>query len=308
MISSRYLVQRLLAFIPVVLAVTIGAFAMLHLIPGDPARMLAGPGVPLEDVERLRQHLGLDQPLPIQYLTWVGRLITGDFGESIASRQPVLPQLIYRFTNSFQLALAGLFIAVMLGIPLGVLAARWPDSPLDWFLTGLSTLGVSVPVFWIGILLMLVFAVYLRWLPATGRSSPASLLLPALTIAIYSMAFIMRATRASMIEAIRKPHITVARSRGLPERRIFFLHALRGALIPVATIATMQLGYLMGGAVLTESVFAWPGMGTWLVEAIERRDFAVVQACVLAISISLLAVNLVADILYNYLDPRLRQR
>lgn len=308
MISSRFLLQRLLAFIPVVLIVTIGAFAMLHLVPGDPARMLAGPGVPLEDVERLRQSLGLDQPLPIQYLTWIGRLATGDFGESIASRQPVLPQLLYRLSNSFQLAFSGLLIAVLFGVPLGVLAARWPNSPLDWLLTALSTLGVSVPVFWIGILLMLVFAVHLRWLPATGRSSPASLLLPAITIAIYSMAFILRATRASMIETIRKPHITVARSRGLPERRIFFGHALRGALIPVATIATMQLGYLMGGAVLTESVFAWPGMGTWLVEAIGRRDFAVVQACVLAISLSLLTVNLVADILYNYLDPRMRQR
>jgi len=308
MTTSRYLVQRLIAFIPVVFIVTLGTFAMLHLIPGDPARMLAGPGVPLEDVERLRHSLGLDQPLPIQYLTWVGRLVTGDFGESIASRQPVLPQLIYRFNNSLQLAFAGLLIAVVVGIPLGVFAARWPNSPIDYFTTALSTIGVSVPVFWIGILLMLIFAVQLRWLPATGRTSPASLILPAITIATYSMAFIMRATRASMIEAIRKPHITVARSRGLPENRIFFVHALRGALIPVATIATMQFGYLMGGAVLTETVFAWPGMGTWLVEAIERRDFAVVQACVLAISISLLTVNLVADLLYSFLDPRIRQQ
>lgn len=308
MISSRYLIQRLIAFIPVVIIVTISSFAMLHLIPGDPARMLAGPGVSLEDVERLRHKLGMDQPLPIQYLTWIGRLATGDFGTSISSGQPVLPQLLYRFGNSMQLAFAGLLIAVLVGIPLGVVAARWPNSPLDWSLTALSTVGVSVPVFWIGILLMLVFAVQLRWLPATGRSSTASIILPAITIAIYSMAFIMRSTRASMIEAIRKPHITVARSRGLPERRIFFGHALRGALIPVATIATMQLGYLMGGAVLTESVFAWPGMGTWMVEAIERRDFAVVQACVIVISLTLLTVNLIADILYNYLDPRMRQQ
>jgi ABC-type dipeptide/oligopeptide/nickel transport system permease component len=306
MIPVRYLMRRLAAFVPVLFAVTFVVFLMLHLVPGDPARMLAGPGVPTEDVERLRQQLGLDRPVLVQYAEWMGRLATGDFGRSIASRQPVLPQLLDRFSNSIQLAAAGLAIAVIIGIPLGVLAARWPNSPLDWALVGLSSIGISVPVFWVGIMLMLVFAVRLQWLPATGRESPASIILPAMTIALYSMAYIVRTTRASMLDAIRKPHITVTRSRGIPERRIFFAHALRGAMIPIATIATIQLGYLMGGAVLTETVFAWPGLGTWLVEGIFRRDFAVVQAAILVISISLLTLNLVADILYLYLDPRLR--
>lgn len=303
-----YAVRRVLGVIPVLLLVTVAVFSVLRLVPGDPARLLAGPGVPLANVEILRHQMGLDQPLPQQYLTWLGSILQGDFGRSIATRQPVLPQLLQRFSNSLQLALVGMGLAVVLGVPLGVLAARKVDSTIDVIVTGIASIGLSIPIFWIGILLMLVFSVRLGWLPATGKQGPASFILPGLTIASYATAYIARMTRASMVEALSQPYITTAHAKGLSQRRVLYVHALRNALMPVVTVIFVQIGYLLGGAVLTETVFVWPGIGTLVLEAISRRDLAVVQGGVLLMALSFLFLNLLADILYTFLDPRLHKR
>lgn len=300
--------RRLLSIMPVLFVVSVMVFLLFQLVPGDPAKMLAGPGVPLEDVEKLRHELGLDKPLLSQYMSWVGRIAQGDFGRSIASRQPVLPQIASRFSNSVQLAAVGLGLALLVGVPIGVAAAQRPYSGVDQIVTSLATLGVSIPIFWTGILLVLVFSVYLGWLPATGKVGWQSFILPGITIATYEAAFISRMTRAALLEVLREDYIRTARSKGLSEARVQYVHALRSAMIPVVTVATVQLGYLLGGAVLTETVFVWPGLGRLLLDGILRRDLAVVQGAVLLLSMSFLVLNLAADLLYGLLDPRIRYR
>ncbi len=298
--------RRIAGTIPVLLLITVLVFMLFQLVPGDPARMLAGPGVPAEDVETLRRDLGLDGPLVAQYTAWLGRIVRGDFGRSIASRQPILPQITSRYANSLQLAMLGLGVAIVIGVPLGIVASERKGKPVDFAITALTSLGVSIPIFWTGIMLLLMFSLKLGWLPATGKDSWRSFVLPVLTIAFYEIAFITRMTRASMIEIQTEDYIRTARSKGLSGGRVQYRHALRNALIPVATVAAVQLGYLLGGAVLTETVFVWPGLGRYLLDGIVRRDLAVVQGSVLILALSFIALNLFADMLYGLLDPRIR--
>lgn len=298
--------RRITGALPVLFLITVVVFMLFQLVPGDPARMLAGPGVPVEDVESLRRELGLDQPLPVQYFAWLGRVVRGDLGVSIASRQPILPQILVRFGNSLQLALLGMGIAVVVGIPLGIISSERQGRPVDTAITTLTSLGVSVPIFWTGIMLVLLFSVQLAWLPATGMDGPRSYVLPGLTIALYEIAFITRITRASMIEVRSQDYIRTAHAKGVSRVRTQYRHALRNALIPVATITTVQFGYLLGGAVLTETVFVWPGLGRYLLDGIVRRDLAVVQGSVLVLAVSFITLNLITDILYGFLDPRIR--
>ncbi len=301
-----FVLSRAMATVPVFLLVTLSVFVMLALVPGDSARLLAGPGVSQEIVEELRRDLGLDKPLPVQYLAWLGRVMQGDFGRSMTSRQPVLPQVATRFLNSLQLACVGMGVAIAVGIPLGIGAARRPGSFLDMFTTSITTLGISIPVFWVGILLVLLFSVKLGWLPATGKGDWTTFILPGLTIGIYQTSFVARMTRATMLEVLRLDYIRTAKAKGLREGRIDYVHALRNAIVPVVTILAVQFGYLLGGAVLTETVFVWPGLGRLMLDAILRRDLAVVQGAVLVLAATFLVLNLLADILYGLLDPRVR--
>lgn len=298
--------RRLIGSLPVLFLISVVVFMLFQLVPGDPARILAGPGVPVEDVDALRRELGLDKPLPAQYMAWLGRVIKGDLGVSIASRQPILPQIAARFSNSLKLAAIGMGIAILVGIPLGIFASDHEGEPLDIAIASFTSLGVSVPIFWTGIMLVLLFSVRLAWLPATGMDGPQSYVLPSLTIALYEIAFITRITRASMLEVRSQDYIRTAHAKGVSRARTQYHHALRNALIPVATIVTVQFGYLLGGAVLTESVFVWPGLGRYLLDGIVRRDLAVVQGSVLVLAVSFIFLNLLTDLLYGFLDPRIR--
>jgi peptide/nickel transport system permease protein len=303
---TRFLIRRVLIAIPVMLAVSIAVFAILRLLPGDPARLLAGPTAPPSAIADIRANLGLDQPLPIQFVTWLTHVLRGDLGLSVSTRTPVLPQVADAFLNSLELALAGMLLALSLGIPLGVLAARYRGSAPDWVVSAISIVGISVPIFWVGILLVIVFAVDLRVLPATGKTGLVSFVLPACTIAIYEMAFVIRMTRAATINALDQPYITTARAKGVRDRDVYFVHALRNALVPVVTLSVVQFGYLLGGAAVTETVFVWPGIGRLLIDAIARRDYAVIQGAVLFIAAAIVLLYLAADVLHSYLDPRIR--
>lgn len=305
---GRYLVRRLLAAIPVLILASVAVFLLVHLIPGDPALAVAGPGVPGEEVERIRRLMGLDQPLPVQYVRWLGRVVRGDFGTSLVTRRPIAPELAGRFGNTLQLAVAATVVATILGVPLGVVAAVRQNSFLDVLTVSVAVFGISMPVFWIGLMLMLVFSVFLGLLPAMGKAGPASYVLPTITLAANSMALIARMTRSSMLEVLRQDYVRTARAKGLSERSVVYKHALKNAMIPVVTVVGLQFGYLLGGAVLTETVFVWPGLGWYIANAVFHRDFPVVQAGILLVVTSFVLVNLVVDVVYSYLDPRIALR
>ncbi|MFC2029078.1 ABC transporter permease [Chloroflexota bacterium] len=303
----RYILRRLLFSIPVLLGVTLLIFLLLHFIPGDPIKVYFG--LEMNDPELIalkREELGLNDPLITQYIRFVGDALKGDLGESIQTLRPVLPDLIDRFKNTAQLATLSIFIAIVFGITFGLLSALKPYSLLDNFSLGLSLAGISLPVFWIGLLLMWLFSVRLGLLPSAGKGDWKNLILPSVAMSGPSMALIARITRANILEVIHRDFVRTAKSKGLKENIIIIRHILPNALLPTITIIGLQFGYLISGAVLTESVFSWPGLGRLIVESIKSRDYPVVMGGVMLIAVIFVIVNLLVDILYGLLDPRVR--
>ena len=302
------LLTRLVSALVVVLGVCTLVFLLIHLVPGDPVEAMLGENAQVADREALRQALGLDRPLGEQYLAYLQRLARLDLGLSFQDRRPVAAILGERLPATLELTLAALGLALLLALPLGVLAARHRGSPLDSGAMGLSLVGISIPNFWLGPLLILVFSLWLGWTPVSGREGPASLILPALTLGTGMAAILARMVRGSILEVLGEDYVRTARAKGLSERRVLWGHALRNAWLPILTLIGLQLGGLLGGAVITETVFAWPGVGSLLVEAIQSRDYPVVQACVLLVSLSYVLVNTLTDLVYGWVDPRIHWR
>lgn len=303
---TTFLAQKLVNSVLVLLALSVLVFSILQLIPGDPALAVAGMGASANDVEVIRRQLGLDQPVWMQFLTWLGNILQGDWGRSIVSREPVLPILLARLQLTVLLSVAGITLAATLGIFLGVRAALKANTATDFGLSIIALVGISTPIFWVGLLLQLFFAIKLGLLPATGSGSLWHLILPAVAIAGNSVGIIMRITRSSMLEVLRQDYIRTARAKGLPLRRTIYRHALRNALIPVLTVVGVQFAYLMGGAVLTETVFVWPGIGKLLADSVFRRDIPMVQGAILLIGVMFVLINAIVDFLYTVVDPRVR--
>lgn len=309
----RYIAKKLLTSVPLLLGVTLTIFLIMHLTPGDPARLLLGEDATPEAVQALRAQLGLDDPLPVQYVRYVGRLLVGDFGVSIRTRQPVLAELSSRFPYTVELAIVSLVISILLGIGAGVVAAVRKGTWLDTVTMTGALVGLSAPSFWLGLLLMIVFAYHFRWLPASGRGGSLltidgwrHILLPAVALGIGSAATIARMTRSSLLEVLNQDYIRTARAKGLMERLVVFRHGMSNALVPIVTIVGLRLGFLLGGAVVTEQIFSWPGIGTQVITAIGNRDIPVVQGAILLIAFSFVGVNLAVDLLYAFIDPRIR--
>jgi peptide/nickel transport system permease protein len=313
---KRYLAQRLLLLVPVLLGVSVVVFMVLHLAPGDPAEIMLGSQATKADLGRLRAELGLDEPLPIQYGRWITRVIQGDLGRSLWMKRPVLTEVMTRLQATLILTATALVISTLVGIALGVASAARPYSLLDRVSAVTSLFGASMPVFWLGIVLMVIFALNLGWLPASGMYAPygggglrdllAHLILPAVTLAAASMTIIARLTRSTMLDVLGQDFIRTAHAKGLVERAVVLRHGLKNALIPIVTVVGVQVGYLLGGAILTETVFAWPGVGSLMIQGILARDFPLVQGCVLVVALAFVLVNLAVDLLYAWLDPRIR--
>jgi peptide/nickel transport system permease protein len=311
-----FLARRLLHLGPVLLGVSLIVFLVLHLAPGDPAEVMLGANANKEDLARLRTQLGLDQPLYVQYRTWISHVARGDLGRSLWMKRPVLGEVLERFKATLLLTGSALLLSTLGGIALGIASATRANSLLDRLSGVASLFGASMPVFWLGIVLMVIFSLWLGWLPASGMYAPygggglrdlfAHLVLPAVTLAAASVTIIARLTRATMLETLGQDYVRTARAKGLGERMVVWRHALKNALIPIVTVVGVQAGYLLGGAVLTETVFAWPGVGTLVVQGILARDMPLVQGGVLVIALSFVVVNLAVDTLYAWLDPRIK--
>jgi peptide/nickel transport system permease protein len=301
-----YLVQRLVGAILVIFGVVSIVFLLIHMIPGDPVEIMLGESAAAADREALRTSLGLDQPLAVQFVSYLGGLLHLDLGTSIHLRRPVTELLLERLPATGLLAAVSLLVALLLALPLGILAAVRKDTAWDSGAMGFSMLGVSVPNFWLGPLLILVFSLWLGWFPVSGHDGAASVVLPALTLGTGLAAVLSRMVRSSMLEVLGEDYIRTARAKGLPGRRVVLHHALRNALLPVITLLGLQLGALLAGAVITETVFSWPGIGLLTIEAIQSRDYPVVQACVLLISLCYVVVNFLTDLAYAQVDPRIR--
>ncbi len=299
-------VRRLVLVAPTLLGAATIVFAFLHLVPGDPVEIMLGEAAAPADVAALRRDLGLDLPLPVQYLRFLSRAVRGDLGRSIAFRVPVSHVIASRYPATLELAAAALLLALVVAIPLGAAAAVRPRSLLDRVARGASLAGVCLPSFWLGPLLILTFSIRLGWLPVSGRGGFVHLVLPAVTLALGMAGVLVRLTRASMIAALRDDYVRTARAKGVPEWRVVAVHGLRNALLPVTTVAGLQAGALLAGAIITETIFAWPGLGRLVVQAIDARDYPLVQGCVLVIGVSYVAVNTLTDLLHRAIDPRLR--
>lgn len=334
----KYIAKRLLSLLPVLLGITLLVFCFLHLIPGDPAIVLLGERATPEQIEALRQQLGLNQPLPLQYLVFLANLARFNFGTSIISGIPIADEIGDRWPATFELSVAAMLVALILGIPAGVFAAVRKNSWLDNLMMSGSLIGVSLPVYWLGLLLIYLFAVNLQWLPPSGRLSVdagftfqpitgfyvldallqvniavlldvlAHLILPALTLGTIPLAILARITRSAMLEVLSQDYIRTARSKGLPEYLVIFQHALKNAFLPVSTTIGLQFGSLLGGAILTETIFSWPGIGSWIYEGILARDYPVVQGGVVFVSIAFVLINLLVDVFYVFLDPRIQYK
>ncbi|WP_022798983.1 ABC transporter permease [Thermus islandicus] len=335
---GSYVLRRLLGLVPVLFGISLLVFLFLKLIPGDPAQAILGERGSPEQLEALREKLGLNRPLHVQYLAFLRNVLTGDLGVSAVSTIPVAEELKRRWPATFELALSATLVAVALGIPMGILAAVRRNSLLDTLSMSLSLLGVSIPVFWLGLLLVYLFAVNLHWLPTGGRLSTdlaldfrpitgflvldgllslkpqvvldalRHLLLPALTLGTIPLAILTRITRSAMLEVLSQDYVRTARAKGLSERQVILKHALKNALLPVVTIVGLQFGTLLGGAILTETIFSWPGIGSYIYEGILNRDYPVVQAGVLVVATAFVLVNLLVDLSYALLDPRIQYR
>lgn len=313
---SRFLVRRLLLLVPVLMGVSVIVFLVLHLAPGDPAEIMLGAQATQADRLRLRADLGLDDPLSVQYARWLGHVVRGDLGRSLWMRRPVLGEVLARYQATLILTATALLLSSVGGVALGILSATRPNSLLDRTSAVASLFGASMPVFWLGIVLMVIFSLTLGWLPASGMYAPYGggdlgdllrhLVLPALTLAAASVTIVARLTRSAMLDVLGQDYTRTARAKGLVERRVVVRHALKNALVPIVTVIGVQAGYLLGGAVLTETVFAWPGVGTLMVQGILARDIPLVQGCVLVVALTFVLVNLFVDVLYAWLDPRIR--
>lgn len=309
---SGYIIRRIFTAIPVLIGATFLVFMVMHLSPGDPAQIMAGEDASQEDVEMLRAKLGLDQPLIVQYATYMENVVSLDFGRSIRSNREVLPELMTNFSNTVELAVLGTIIASVIGVGLGVIAAIKQNSWIDNAVMSFSLIGLSVPIFLLGVLLVLFFASYIQIFPATGRGGPLwtveglkHAILPAFSLGLAASGSIARLARSAMLEVLKEDYIRAALAKGLKVKKIILKHALRNASIPILTIIALQFGYLLGGAVITEVIFAWPGIGRMTVDAIMAKDFPVVQGAVLLIVVVFVLVNLIVDLLYAVLDPRI---
>lgn len=302
----KYILRRLLLLIPVMLGVSFVVFTIMFFTPGDPAKILLGERAPEAEVQALRQQMGLDDPFFVQYGRFIFNALRGDLGRSLTTRRPAAQELWARFPATLQLAAAGVLVAVLMGIPIGIISATRQYSLFDGASMVLALIGVSMPNFWQGIMMVLLFSIVLRWFPSSGYGTFRHLIMPALTIGTSSAATITRMTRSSMLEVVRQDYIRTARAKGLSERVVINRHALKNALIPIVTVVGLQFGYLLGGAVLTETIFSWPGVGRLMVDAIRQRDYTVVQGGVLLLALTFSIVNLLVDILYAYIDPRIK--
>lgn len=304
----RYVVAKLILTIPLLLGVTFALFVIGQLTPGDPVLIMLGERALPEEAARLRTSLGLDQPWYVQYLQFVGNLLRGDLGISYRSKLPVTQEVVSRLPATAELAAAALVFAVTLGLSMGIISAVKRNTIVDRIAILIAMLGSSMPVFWSGLLLIVLFAVNLGWLPASGRGTPAHLIMPAIALGASGAALIARITRSSMLESLSQDYVRTARAKGLGERIVILRHALKNALIPVVTVVGLQIGGLLGGAVLTETVFSWPGIGLLTVQAIGQRDFPVLRASVLLVATIFTLINLGLDILFVQLDPRIKYR
>ncbi len=302
---GTYILRRLGLALPTLLGVTLVIFAIVRLIPGDPARIIAGVQASDEEVSRIRTDLGLTQPIHVQYGRFLARLAQGDLGLSAVTRAPVIEEVAIRMRPTGLLAVSSIILATLVGLAAGIVSATRQYSVLDYLVMTVALFGVSVPVFWLGIMLMLVFSVHLRWLPAGGYGGPAHFILPTITLAAFSIAIIARMTRSSLLETFNQDYVRTARAKGVRRSTVILRHALKNALIPVITVIGLQFGALLGGAILTETTFAWPGVGRLLVNAITSRDYPIVQGIVLTFAMIFTLVNLAVDLLYAYVDPRI---
>jgi ABC-type dipeptide/oligopeptide/nickel transport system permease component len=300
-----FIVRRVLISFVVLVGVSVCVFMMLHLIPGDPAEVMLSQQGTSADVTALRHELGLDKPLYEQYGVYVEHVLEGDLGRSIRLRLPVGSLIVERVPNTLKLAGVGLVLAIVGGITAGVLSAVFRGRPPDHIAMVGALVGVSLPSFWLGLMLILLFGVKLRWLPIAGADKPLSIVLPAITLATIPLAVIARLTRSSLLEVLGEDYIRTAKAKGVPYSKVIAKHALRNSVIPVITVVGIQFGTLLGGAIIVETVFAWPGIGRLLIDAVTARDFPLVQGIVLFVAAGVVAVNLLADMLYAYVDPRI---
>ena len=329
-----YVTKRLLLLIPVLLGVSILSFSLIKLAPGDPARTIAGEHASPQTISAIREKYGLDKPFTTQYWVWLKRVLRGDLGRSIVSNEHVMREILDRFPNTVELTFFAMFIAVAVGAVAGIVSASRQYSVIDYTTMGVALFGVSMPVFWLGIMLMMIFGVFLKWLPIGGRidtlipfrrvtglylldsligwngpalaSSLRHLLMPSVALATIPMATIARVTRSSMLEVLRQDFIRTERAKGLSERVVIYKHAARNALLPVVTVIGLEFGLLLAGAILTETIFAWPGIGRYVVNAVRMRDYPAVQGCLLFFALTFVVVNLITDLLYVLIDPRIK--
>ena len=304
----KYVIKRLLMLIPVIIGVSFLVFFIMSLAPGDTARMMLGEDAPIKAVEALREELGLNDPLLVRYANYMLDLLHGDLGTSYKSDRPVFSEIAARFPATLELAFWGMMFAVVLSIPIGILSATRQYSFVDGISMVFALLGVATPNFWLGLMLIIGFSLHLGWFPSGGAEGWRSLVLPVITLGTGCMANITRTTRSSMLEVIRQDYIRTAKAKGVSRKKVINKHALKNALIPVVTVIGLQFGALLGGAVLTEAVFAWPGLGTFLVNSIKAKDTPSVLGCVIIFSICFSIVNLCVDLIYAFIDPRIKSK
>jgi ABC-type dipeptide/oligopeptide/nickel transport system permease component len=301
-----FVTRRLLLAIPTLFGVLVVVFLLLYIAPGDPVMEMVGERADAETIARLRAELRLDDPVPVQFAHYAGGVLTGDLGTSYITGRPIARDILERFPKTLQLATAAMLLAASLGITIGVLSARKPGSAFDRFAMATAYLGISFPVYWVGLILILLFAVTLRWLPPSGFGRLEFLVLPALALGTRSIAFLARMTRSAMLEVLNSDFIRTARAKGMRERVVLGRHALRNALIPIITVLGLDFGNYLTGSILTETIFSWPGLGRYVVNAIARRDLPAIQGSILFLSLVFVLVNLVTDLLYAKADPRVR--
>lgn len=305
----KYVLRRIMFLIPVLFGVTFIVFTLMYITPGDPAKLILGEQASADTILALRQEMGLDQPYLVQYATYVKKaILQQDIGRSYVTNRPVMQEIMSVFPATFKLAISAMMVAILIGIPVGIISAIKQYSIFDTISMLIALLGVSMPVFWLGLLLIIFFTVKLGWLPASGFTSVKHMIMPALALGAMTAAIVTRMTRSSMLEVIRQDYIRTARAKGQSEAVVVLKHALGNALIPIIAVVGLQFGHLLGGAVLTESIFSIPGVGRLMVDSIKMRDFPVVQGGVLFIAISFSLINLLVDLLYAYVDPRIRSQ
>jgi peptide/nickel transport system permease protein len=302
----RFVLRRLVLTIPVLIGVATLVFSLIHLVPGDPAQAMLGEGAAPDDIAELRGRLGLDRPIIEQYGAFLRGLLVADFGTSFRTGQSVGPTIAERLPATIELALAAMVVAIVTAVPLGIIAAVWRGTSVDHAAMTIALTGISIPNFWLGPLLAIVFAIELGWLPVSGRGGWEHLILPAISLGTALAAILARMTRATLLEELRELYVRAARARGLSRPRAILGHALRNSLIPLVTILGLQFGAVLTGAVITETIFAWPGVGRLLIQSISFRDYPMVQGCILLIAVTYVGVNLATDLLYGVLDPRIR--